>query len=43
MSDNKDPQIKYDVFVNFTGKDIHHGFLSHLTEAFDTENKCLCR
>lgn len=28
------PQIKYDVFVSFRGKDIRHGFLSYLTEAF---------
>ncbi|KAK7390301.1 hypothetical protein VNO78_25603 [Psophocarpus tetragonolobus] len=28
------PQIKYDVFVNFRGEDIRHGFLGYLTEAF---------
>ncbi|XP_061375827.1 disease resistance protein RPV1-like [Gastrolobium bilobum] len=33
MSNNA-PQIKYDVFVSFRGKDIRRGFLSHLIEAF---------
>jgi hypothetical protein len=28
------PRSKYDVFVNFRGKDIFKGFLSHLIEAF---------
>ncbi|XP_027337255.1 putative disease resistance protein At4g11170 [Abrus precatorius] len=32
MSNN--PQIEYDVFVSFRGKDIRQGFLSHLIEAF---------
>lgn len=34
MADNDVPRIKYDVFVNFRGEDIRHGFLSYLTEAF---------
>ncbi|XP_014492775.1 disease resistance protein RLM3-like [Vigna radiata var. radiata] len=35
MSDSNVPEIKYDVFVSFRGKEIRDGFLSHLTEAFD--------
>ncbi|CAJ1975872.1 unnamed protein product [Sphenostylis stenocarpa] len=37
MSDNNNPQIKYDVFVSFRGTDIRDGFLSHLTQAFHTK------
>ena len=33
MLDNV-PQMKYDVFVNFRGKDIRDGFLGYLTRAF---------
>ncbi|XP_024637232.2 putative disease resistance protein At4g11170 isoform X1 [Medicago truncatula] len=33
MSNNA-PQPKYDVFVNFRGEDIRHGFLGHLAKAF---------
>ncbi|KAK7349754.1 hypothetical protein VNO77_07390 [Canavalia gladiata] len=32
--DKFDPQIKYDVFVNFRGVDIRQGFLGYLTQAF---------
>ncbi|RDX71017.1 putative disease resistance protein, partial [Mucuna pruriens] len=35
MSDNNTSQTKYDVFVNFRGKDICYGFLSHLIKAFE--------
>lgn len=28
------PQIKYDVFISFRGKDIREGFLSHLVKSF---------
>ncbi|XP_027337256.1 disease resistance protein RML1A-like [Abrus precatorius] len=31
---NNAPQIKYDVFVSFRGKEIYHGFLSLLIDAF---------
>ncbi|KAK7349756.1 hypothetical protein VNO77_07392 [Canavalia gladiata] len=32
--DKFDPQVKYDVFVNFRGVDIRQGFLGYLTQAF---------
>ncbi|WVZ01510.1 hypothetical protein V8G54_027579 [Vigna mungo] len=39
-SENKTPQIKYDVFVSFRDEDTRHTLLSHLIAAFQRKKIC---